>query len=51
MGEPTLEQWRALYAAAGAFRELAPWQWMTGDDLFAVEDPASGEVSYGTVMG
>ena len=40
-------QWQALYQAAAAFRDLAPWAWMTDRDLFAVEDPATGEVGYG----
>lgn len=51
MTEPTEAQWRALYQAAAAFRDLAPWAWMTDRDLFAVEDPATGEVGYGGVMG
>jgi len=51
MSEPTHAQWQTLYQAAAAFRELAPWTWMTDQDLFAVEDPATGEVGYGGVMG
>jgi len=51
MTEPSQAQWQALYQAATAFRDLAPWAWMTEKDLFAVEDPATGEVGYGGVMG
>jgi hypothetical protein len=51
MTEPTQAQWQALYQAAAAFRDLAPWVWMTDKDLFAVEDPVTGEVGYGGVMG
>lgn len=51
MAEPSLEQWHALYAAAIDLQKLAPWQWMNGDDLFAVENPTTGEVGYANVMG
>lgn len=51
MTEPSLEQWRTLYAAAAEFRERAPWRWFGGDELFAVEDPATGTVGYCSVMG
>src|SRR5439155_15666459 len=39
--KPTLEEWRALYTAAVAFRDLAPWRWTSEDDLFGVEDTES----------
>ncbi|MBI4506778.1 MAG: hypothetical protein HY691_14695 [Chloroflexi bacterium] len=51
MTEPTREQWQALYAAASEFDDLAPWVWMTDDDLFAVQDSETGEVAYCVVMG
>lgn len=51
MAEPTLEQGRTLYAAAEEFRRLGPWAWMANEDLFAVEQPATGEVGYCSVMG
>jgi len=51
MAEPTREQWQALYAVAAEFRQLAPWHWMTDEDLFGVEEPAMGEVGYCSVMG
>lgn len=42
---------RRLFIAAIEFRDLAPWRWMDDDQLIGVEDPASGEVGYGCVMG
>jgi hypothetical protein len=50
-GQPTLDEWRALYAAAGKVKELAPWQWMFEDDLFGVQNPETGQVGYVSVMG
>jgi hypothetical protein len=40
-----------LYAAAVAFRDLAPWRWMEDDLLIGVEEPASGTVGYWCVLG
>lgn len=49
--EPTREEWKRLFDAAIAVKTLAPWQWMEEDNLFGVQDPASGEVYYVSVMG
>jgi hypothetical protein len=51
VSEPTLAQWRALYAAAVAFRDRAPWRWFRDTDLFAVEHPSLDMTGYSTVMG
>lgn len=49
--EPTREEWRQLYEAALAYREHAPWQWLSDADLFGVRDPASGEFGWCSVFG
>lgn len=49
--QPTLEEWRALYAAAGGFKEIEPWGWMWDKDLFGVQNPQDGQVGYCCVMG
>lgn len=48
---PSREEWIRLFEAMIAIKEMAPWQWMSEDDLFGVQDPASGEVYYVSVMG
>ncbi len=48
---PTLEEYRQLYEAALAFKEEAPWEWMTEDQVFGVRDPETGEIGYASIMG
>lgn len=45
------DEWKKLFAAAGAFRDAACWRFMDDTDLFAVKDPASGVIYYCSVMG
>ncbi len=49
--EPSLEEWRPLYEAAIRFKEARPWEWMTDDQIFGVENPETGEVGYVCVTG
>ena len=43
--------WASLFAAANAFRELGPWEWMNDNQVFGVKDPATGEVAWCAVLG
>lgn len=49
--KPSLDEWRALYEAATAFKKARCWEWMYNDDLFGVMDPETGEVAYCCIMG
>lgn len=49
--DPTLEEWRELYAAAGEYGRLAPWDWMADTDVFGVQDPETGTIGWCCVFG
>ena len=49
--EPTLDERRALYEAADAFKKSKCWEWMYNDDLFGVMDPETKEIAYCCTMG
>lgn len=51
MKEPSKRDWAALYQAAIAFKETAPWEWMDNEELFAVENPHDGEAGYCSILG
>ncbi|MBK8180832.1 MAG: hypothetical protein IPK67_18455 [Planctomycetes bacterium] len=42
---------RDFFERARDFCRLAPWQWMSDADVFAVEDPATGVANWCSVMG
>jgi hypothetical protein len=48
---PTLNEWRRLYQAAIRVKEIAPWEWMTETEIFGVQDPATDEIGFVSVMG
>ncbi len=45
------EVWEQLYSLAVAYRNTKPWEFMTEDELFGVEDPVTGVVNYCMVTG
>lgn len=51
MNEPSKGDWSALYQAAIAFQQAAPWEWMDNEDLFAIENPDDAEVGYCSILG
>lgn len=48
---PKVREWRTLYEATARVKELAPWEWMTEADMFAVRDPENGDLGFVSVMG
>ncbi len=49
--EPASAGWRELFQLAKDYRLLAPWNWMSQADIFAVHDAASGQTGYCSVIG
>ena len=49
--EPSLADWKRLYELAAEVKNLAPWRWMQEDDLFAIQNPDTGENGFVSVMG
>ncbi len=45
------DPWGALYAAVVEFRDIAPWRWLVDEQVFGVEDPATGEVGWCCTLG
>ena len=51
MAEPTMEQWRDLYAAFKEYCEAAPWERLEDSDLITVEHPSGEYKGYCVVLG
>ncbi|MED3563959.1 plasmid pRiA4b ORF-3 family protein [Bacillus xiapuensis] len=49
--ESQYSHWPELLALANEFKALQPWKWVDDDQIFAVEDPSSGEYVFCSVMG
>ncbi|MCL6596559.1 MAG: hypothetical protein K6V73_10175 [Firmicutes bacterium] len=47
----TDHSWRELYDAMAKLYTLAPWQWMSDTDLFAVRRPEDATIGYVSVFG
>lgn len=46
-----MDEWRGLLAAAERFREAEPWRWLADWPLLGLQDPVTGEMGFGSVMG
>jgi hypothetical protein len=44
-------EWGRLFEAALRIKQMAPWDWMDETHIFGVQDPASGEIGFVSVMG
>ncbi len=47
----TVSDWHRLFDAAIKLKTLAPWEWMSDEDLFGVQNPETGEIGYCCIMG
>lgn len=45
------EDWKRLYALAAEVHTLAPWEWMTEDDVFGVRYGTGDDIGFVSVMG
>lgn len=48
---PTLAEWQQLYDLMRKVKTLAPWQFMTEDMIFGVQNPKNSEFGFVSVMG
>lgn len=48
---PSIKNWKKLYKTMIALKDMAPWEWLEEYDLFAVQNPETGEVGFVSVMG
>ncbi len=42
---------KKLYELTAKFKKIAPWNWMTDSNIFAVKNPADGQIGYCCVGG
>lgn len=47
---PRREEWQRLYGMAIKIKQLEPWAWMVGTDMFAVADPESGQLGFVSIQ-
>lgn len=48
---PSTDQWKRLYALMAELNELAPWEFMYENEVFAIQFPESGRMGSVSVMG
>jgi len=48
---PTRSEWKRLYQAAIAFKDLAPWEWIEETDVFGIQNPETEELGFVSIMG
>ncbi|MDB8552662.1 DUF6930 domain-containing protein [Turicibacter sanguinis] len=48
---PTVTEWSRLYQASMDFKCFSPWNFMTEDELFAVQDPETNLTGFCCILG
>ena len=48
---PGIGQWKLLYEAMRKLKDIAPWEYLEEDELFAVQDPDTNEIGFVSIMG
>lgn len=46
-----MEIFKNLFNTIIEFKNMSPWNWMSNSDIFAVENPATGQIGYCDIMG
>jgi len=49
--EPTIIEWKNLFAAGKRFKQHEYWKYMWDADVFGVKNPETGKIGYCCVMG
>lgn len=49
--QATINQWKELFTHVIAYKELKSWQWLSDEDIFAIQDPESNQIGYCCVLG
>lgn len=47
----SLDVWKGLYAEAARYESLKPWNILCEESFFGVQNPVSGQLGYGCVLG
>jgi len=48
---PGIGQWKILYEAMRRVKDIAPWEYLEEDELFAVQNPETNEIGFVSIMG
>lgn len=49
--QPSVEEWHRLFLLLEEFKQLKSWEWLSDADIFAIQDPESGEIGYCSILG
>ncbi|MBC8186295.1 hypothetical protein H8E88_34870 [candidate division KSB1 bacterium] len=48
---PIINEWKKLFELMIKIKEIAPWEWLYEQDIFAVQNPKTNELGFVSVMG